>query len=376
MATIRSYIFIDQLQPKTHVLSGHLHPWRAATHQHGGSGHRGTAGPRHRAASPTWRSRTVDVQPGLLVVERQFGYLEFHSHSTAAVKAAGEAILDRPRSASEADAMKPEILASKIVQTGRQLSRLPDQPEQGGLDDPRPANPLFVLEMQPAAYSILAANEAEKSADVKLVDYRMMGATGRLYLSGPEADMQGRGPGRRRRPPGGEALSHGARRSPRDEIRRMVRESAARRRWPAAMEAARARGACPGTRGPPARWAACRNGYVRPSTVPRKRDRRFRSPATADLNAFAQSGGALRPGARPAGRHRLEPGALPAGGRSAGRSGFHKGRRRQSRRAAETRKQMARHLSIGRQGLLNETKITEIAKDPRPSLVLGRQGAA
>jgi microcompartment protein CcmL/EutN len=53
-----------------------------------------------------------------------------------------------------------------------------------------PGESLFVLEMQPAAYSILAANEAEKSADVKLVDYRMMGATGRLYLSGPEADVR------------------------------------------------------------------------------------------------------------------------------------------------------------------------------------------
>ena len=49
---------------------------------------------------------------------------------------------------------------------------------------------LFVLEMQPAAYSILAANEAEKAADVKVVDYRMMGATGRLYLSGREADIR------------------------------------------------------------------------------------------------------------------------------------------------------------------------------------------
>ena len=44
--------------------------------------------------------------------------------------------------------------------------------------------------MQPAAYSILAANEAEKAADVKIVDYRMMGATGRLYVSGLESDVR------------------------------------------------------------------------------------------------------------------------------------------------------------------------------------------
>ena len=41
-----------------------------------------------------------------------------------------------------------------------------------------------MLEMQPASYTILAANEAEKTAEIKIVDYRMIGATGRLYLSG------------------------------------------------------------------------------------------------------------------------------------------------------------------------------------------------
>jgi ethanolamine utilization microcompartment shell protein EutL len=49
---------------------------------------------------------------------------------------------------------------------------------------------LFVLEMQPAAYAILAANEAEKAADIKVVDYRMMGATGRVYLSGEESSIR------------------------------------------------------------------------------------------------------------------------------------------------------------------------------------------
>jgi hypothetical protein len=49
---------------------------------------------------------------------------------------------------------------------------------------------MFVLEMRPAAYAILATNEAEKVAAVKVVDYRMMGATGRVYLSGADADVR------------------------------------------------------------------------------------------------------------------------------------------------------------------------------------------
>jgi BMC domain len=49
---------------------------------------------------------------------------------------------------------------------------------------------VFVLEMQPASYAILAANEAEKAARIKIVDYRMIGATGRVYLAGSEADIR------------------------------------------------------------------------------------------------------------------------------------------------------------------------------------------
>jgi ethanolamine utilization microcompartment shell protein EutL len=187
MATIRSYIFIDQLQPKTMCYLG--------------SFIRGVL-PRSNMAAQIIEVQPgldiepltdvaikhVDVQPGLLVVERQFGYLEFHSHSTAAVKAAAEAILDH-LGATEADAMKPEILASKIVKrVDNYHAFLINRNKAGSMI--LPGESLFVLEMQPAAYSILAANEAEKSADVKLVDYRMMGATGRLYLSGSEADVR------------------------------------------------------------------------------------------------------------------------------------------------------------------------------------------
>jgi hypothetical protein len=53
-----------------------------------------------------------------------------------------------------------------------------------------PGESLYVMEMQPASYAILATNEAEKASRIKVVDYRMIGATGRVYLSGPEADVR------------------------------------------------------------------------------------------------------------------------------------------------------------------------------------------
>ena len=113
MATIRSYIFIDQMQPKTMCYLGTFI--------------RGVL-PRTNVAAlivevapglaieaiTDIAVKHVSVQPGILVVERQFGYLEIHSRSTAAVMAAGQAVLEHLE-ADEGDAMKPEILASQIV---------------------------------------------------------------------------------------------------------------------------------------------------------------------------------------------------------------------------------------------------------------------
>jgi hypothetical protein len=52
-----------------------------------------------------------------------------------------------------------------------------------------PGQDLYILEVQPAGYIILAANEAEKNAPITLVDCRSFGAVGRLYLSGKESDV-------------------------------------------------------------------------------------------------------------------------------------------------------------------------------------------
>ena len=187
MATIRSYIFVDQLQPKTMCYLGTFA--------------RGFL-PRSRMAAIVLEVapglaiegltdialKTVDVKPGILVVERQYGYLEFHSYSAADVKAAGEAVLDHLE-ASQADAMKPKILASNIVKRVDDYHAfLINRNKSGSMI--LPGESLFVLEMEPASYAIIAANEAEKAADIKIVDYRMMGATGRVYLSGNESDIR------------------------------------------------------------------------------------------------------------------------------------------------------------------------------------------
>ena len=48
---------------------------------------------------------------------------------------------------------------------------------------------LLILETEPAGYIAFAANEALKAAHVKMIDASLFGAYGRLYLSGPEAQI-------------------------------------------------------------------------------------------------------------------------------------------------------------------------------------------
>ncbi|GAA1800155.1 BMC domain-containing protein [Planosporangium flavigriseum] len=186
MAELRSFIFIDRLQPQTMCYLG---TWI-----------RGTL-PRSSMASQIIEiAPGLDIEPltdvavkhaevgaGILVVERQFGYLEIHGR-TDEVKAASAAVLDA-LGAVATDAMRPKILASTIISSiDQQHAFLINRNKMGSMA--LPGETLFVMEMQPASYAILATNEAEKAANIKVVDYRMIGATGRVYLTGKEADVR------------------------------------------------------------------------------------------------------------------------------------------------------------------------------------------
>ncbi len=52
-----------------------------------------------------------------------------------------------------------------------------------------PDESLFILETEPAGYIVIAANEAEKAAEVNLIEVRAFGAFGRLYMGGKESEI-------------------------------------------------------------------------------------------------------------------------------------------------------------------------------------------
>ena len=187
MAELRSFIFLDQLQPQTMCYLG---TWVKGSLPRSGMAALviEVAPGLDIEALTDVALKHADVKAGILVVERQYGYLEVHSRSTEAVRSAGAAVLE-VLEASVADATRPVVLASRIVsRLDAQHAFLVNRNKIGSMA--LPGESLFVLEMQPASYAILATNEAEKAASVKVVDYRMVGATGRVYLSGREADVR------------------------------------------------------------------------------------------------------------------------------------------------------------------------------------------
>jgi hypothetical protein len=127
------------------------------------------------------------VFPATLVVERAYGMLEVHHEDKGEVRSAGDSIL-RFLEAKEEDRIKPKLVSNTIIRAIEPMhAMILDKIRFGSMIEP--GESLFILECEPAAYAALAANEAEKAANVKLVDVTPYGAFGRLYMCGPEAEI-------------------------------------------------------------------------------------------------------------------------------------------------------------------------------------------
>ncbi|WP_420629752.1 hypothetical protein [Candidatus Leptofilum sp.] len=131
--------------------------------------------------------KSVGVKPGMQIVERLYGLLEVHSSSQADVRAAGEAILEA-LDLKEEDRLKPRVVSSQIIRNiDPHQVQLINRMRHGHMI--LAGQTLYVMEVQPAAYAALAANEAEKRADLNILEVRAVGSFGRIYLGGDEKDI-------------------------------------------------------------------------------------------------------------------------------------------------------------------------------------------
>lgn len=131
--------------------------------------------------------KSANVRPGLMVVERHFGVLEFHSKAQEEVKHAGSAAL-KSLGVGVEERLKPKLLNSQIIHKINDyhvqmvnVSRLCSMV--------LPGQDMYILEVVPAGYIMIAANEAEKNSQITLVECRAFGAVGRLYIGGKESDV-------------------------------------------------------------------------------------------------------------------------------------------------------------------------------------------
>ena len=186
MAELRSYIFLDSLQPQfasflATVAQGFLPvAGQAALFVEISPGM-----DINRVADVALKA--THVTPGMMIIERLYGMLEVHSDSQADVRAAGEAILQELE-LDEADRIKPTVYTSQVIRALNDYhTQLINRTRHGNMI--LPGQSLYVMEVAPAGYAALAANEAEKAADINVLEVRTFGSFGRIYLGGEERDI-------------------------------------------------------------------------------------------------------------------------------------------------------------------------------------------
>lgn len=137
----------------------------------------------HRALDVALKA--TRVQPAVQVVERSFGLVELHHDEQGEVLAAGDAVraafgLDEP--------IAPKVVSHQVIRAVSPYhAQIVNRNRQGMML--LPGQSLFILETEPAAWIVRAANEAEKAAHIGLVEVRPFGAFGRLWLAGTEEQV-------------------------------------------------------------------------------------------------------------------------------------------------------------------------------------------
>ena len=180
---LRTYVFLDSMQPQYASF--------LATIAQGFLPTQGMASLYVEIAPGIEINRVTDialksnlVKPGMQIVERQFGMLEIHSESQAEIRGAGQAILDS-LGLKEDDRTKPTIVSSQVIRrVDDHQTQLINRMRHGNMI--LAGQTLYIMECEPAGYAALAANEAEKAADINLLEVRTFGSFGRLYLGGEE----------------------------------------------------------------------------------------------------------------------------------------------------------------------------------------------
>ena len=184
--TLRGYVFLDSLQPQLAAFTG--------TTCRGFLPLAGQASLWIETAPGMIINQVTDVAlkasqvaPAVQVVERAFGLLEVHHDDKGQVQSAGDAVV-KALGVSVADTKKPRVVSDQIIRSVEAYQAQIINRNRNGMML-IPGQSLFILETEPAAWIVAAANEAEKAADVNLINLLPFGAFGRLWMAGTESQI-------------------------------------------------------------------------------------------------------------------------------------------------------------------------------------------
>jgi ethanolamine utilization microcompartment shell protein EutL len=185
--TIRALVQIDNLQPKFAAYNGAT--VQGSIPLSGDTILIGEIAPGNGVFSLIDRAlKASSVEATSQIVEREFGFFILRSPSNAEVTAAREAILAE-LGMSMADRVKPSVGSTQIITSVEPYqAQLLNKWRKGSMVVP--GQTLGIIECEPAAYISIAANEAEKSANIDIVEVRAVGRFGRLFFSGSEDEVK------------------------------------------------------------------------------------------------------------------------------------------------------------------------------------------
>lgn len=185
--TIRALMQIDNLQPKFAAYNGAT--VQGSVPLSGDTVLIGEFAPGNGVFSLIDRAlKASSVEATTQMVEREFGFFILRSPSNAEVSAARDAMLAE-LGASMTDRLKPAISSTQIITSVEPYqAQLLNKWRKGALIVP--GQTLGIVECAPAAYISIAANEAEKAAEIDIVEVRAVGRFGRLFISGSENSVK------------------------------------------------------------------------------------------------------------------------------------------------------------------------------------------
>lgn len=185
--TIRALMQIDRLQPKFAAYNGAT--VQGSIPLAGDTVLIGELAPGNEVFRLVDKAlKASSVEATSQIVEREFGFFILRSPSNAEVSASRDAILSE-LGMSMNQRLKPQVASTQVITSVEPYqAQLLNKWASGSLLVP--GQTLGIIECAPAAYISIAANEAEKAAEIDIVEVRALGRYGRFFMSGSEASVQ------------------------------------------------------------------------------------------------------------------------------------------------------------------------------------------